>query len=47
MTEPKKQFTTMDEYIASFPKDIQVILEQIRPTIRNAAPDAEEKRKMN
>jgi uncharacterized protein YdhG (YjbR/CyaY superfamily) len=42
MAEPKQQFATIDEYIASFPKDIQAILEQIRATIRNAAPDAEE-----
>jgi uncharacterized protein YdhG (YjbR/CyaY superfamily) len=34
--------TTIDEYIAGFPKDIQEILEQIRSTIRETAPDAEE-----
>lgn len=33
----------IDEYIASFPNDIQEILEKIRLTIRNAAPDAKEK----
>ena len=33
----------IDEYIAGFPKDIQKILEQIRKTIKKAAPDAEEK----
>jgi hypothetical protein len=32
----------IDEYIASFPQDIQAILEQIRATIKKAAPDAEE-----
>jgi uncharacterized protein YdhG (YjbR/CyaY superfamily) len=32
----------IDEYIASFPKDVQEILEKIRMTIRKAAPDAEE-----
>jgi uncharacterized protein YdhG (YjbR/CyaY superfamily) len=32
----------IDEYIASFPKDIQEILEKLRATIRKAAPDAEE-----
>ena len=32
----------IDEYIASFPKDIQEILEKIRMTIRKAAPGAEE-----
>jgi uncharacterized protein YdhG (YjbR/CyaY superfamily) len=33
---------TIDEYIAGFPQDIQEILEKIRVTIREAAPDAEE-----
>ena len=32
----------IDEYIAGFPEDVQEILEKIRKTIRNAAPDAEE-----
>jgi uncharacterized protein YdhG (YjbR/CyaY superfamily) len=36
------QFATIDEYIGSFPEDVQVILEKIRHTIRNAAPGAEE-----
>jgi uncharacterized protein YdhG (YjbR/CyaY superfamily) len=34
---------TIDEYIAGFPSDVQAILEQIRMTIREAAPDAQEK----
>lgn len=34
--------TDIDEYIAGFPKDTQVILEKIRATIKKAAPDAEE-----
>ncbi|WP_169239089.1 iron chaperone [Candidatus Roseilinea sp. NK_OTU-006] len=33
---------TIDEYIASFPPDIQAILQKIRATIRKAAPDAQE-----
>ena len=33
---------TIDEYIAGFPPEIQQLLEQIRTTIRAAAPDAEE-----
>lgn len=37
-TAPK----TIDEYIASFPPDVQAILEKIRMTIRKAAPGAEE-----
>ena len=32
----------MDEYIAAFPGDTQVLLEQVRNTIRKAAPDAAE-----
>jgi uncharacterized protein YdhG (YjbR/CyaY superfamily) len=32
----------IDEYIAGFPPEVQEILEQIRTTIREAAPDAEE-----
>jgi len=33
----------IDEYIAGFPKDVQEILQKIRTTIRNAAPEAAEK----
>ena len=33
---------SIDEYIASFPEDIQKILEQVRTTIKDAAPEAEE-----
>lgn len=35
-------FNTIDAYIATFPETIQAILEEIRATIRKAAPDAEE-----
>jgi uncharacterized protein YdhG (YjbR/CyaY superfamily) len=34
--------TSIDDYIASFPPDVQEILEKIRSTIREAAPEAEE-----
>ena len=34
---------TIDEYIASFPGDVQEILQKIRMTIHEAAPDATEK----
>ena len=37
-TSPKN----MDQYIAGFPQDVQVILEEIRVTVRKTAPDAEE-----
>lgn len=32
----------IDEYIAGFPRDIQELLEKVRQTIREAAPEAEE-----
>ena len=38
----KAKFTTMDAYIASFPKEVQGILEKIRQTILKAAPGATE-----
>jgi len=42
--EPKGgNFSTIDEYIASFPEDIQKILHGLRRTIREAAPDAVER----
>lgn len=33
---------SIDEYIASFPKETQEILEQVRATIQKAAPEATE-----
>ena len=33
---------TIDEYIAGFPHDVQEILEEIRSTIKSAAPEAKE-----
>jgi uncharacterized protein YdhG (YjbR/CyaY superfamily) len=36
------QLQTIDEYIAGFPLEVQVVLEQMRATIRAAAPDATE-----
>ena len=32
----------IDEYIAGFPRDVQAVLNEIRNTIRKAAPDAAE-----
>ena len=32
----------INDYIAGFPKDVQKILEQVRATIKKAAPKAEE-----
>jgi uncharacterized protein YdhG (YjbR/CyaY superfamily) len=34
---------SIDEYIAGFPEEIQVILNQVRTTIKKSAPDAVEK----
>jgi uncharacterized protein YdhG (YjbR/CyaY superfamily) len=39
----KTGFTSIDEYIASFPAETQKILKKVRSTIKAAAPDAEEK----
>jgi uncharacterized protein YdhG (YjbR/CyaY superfamily) len=33
---------TIDEYIAGFPPDVQTLLQQIRATIREEAPEAQE-----
>lgn len=35
-------FTTIDEYISSFPEEIQKLLQTIREEIHNVAPEAEE-----
>jgi uncharacterized protein YdhG (YjbR/CyaY superfamily) len=37
-----KQYENIDEYIKSFPANIQQILQQIRQTIRKAAPEVVE-----
>ena len=42
MKAPQTAPQTIEEYIATFPKDVQEKLEKIRATIRKAAPDAEE-----
>ncbi len=38
----KKSFTTIDEYISTFPADSQAILEKVRRSIRKAVPKAVE-----
>ena len=43
MEDNRSGFTTIDEYIALFPEEIQKKLEEIRTTIRAAAPEAIEK----
>ncbi len=42
MTASNKDFKTIDDYIATFPKNVQVILEEFRRVVREAAPNAEE-----
>lgn len=42
MATAKKQFETVNEYIKTFPKDMQTILRKIRQTIRKTAPTAKE-----
>ena len=43
MTSDKVVFTSIDQYIGTFPEEVQKILEEIRTTIKAIAPDAKEK----
>ena len=36
-------YNSIDEYIAAFPQEIQIILQEIRAVIKESAPKAEEK----
>lgn len=38
----KVEFKDIDSYIATFPKGVQVLLEQVRHAIKTSAPKAEE-----
>jgi len=40
--KPKQRFTTIDEYIAASPKNVQGTLQEVRKAVREAAPEAEE-----
>lgn len=42
MPGPKKKFTTIDEYVKTFPREVQRVLQRLRQTIRKAVPGAEE-----
>ena len=42
MTPDVASPNSIDAYIASFPEDVQVILEKIRRIVREAAPEAQE-----
>ena len=37
---PVKKFETIDEYIGSFPENVQRILEKLRAAVREATPEA-------
>jgi len=43
MKSKKVGFISIDEYIATFPENVQKILEELRGTIKAAAPEAGEK----
>src|SRR5919205_225446 len=43
MASNKAKVASMDEYIAAFPEKTQMLLEELRATIKAAAPDVEEK----
>jgi uncharacterized protein YdhG (YjbR/CyaY superfamily) len=42
LSSSRKVFKSIDEYIATFPKEVQVVLEELRQVIRESAPEAEE-----
>lgn len=37
-----EQLATIDDYISSFPEDVQIVLDRVRRTIRNVVPEAGE-----
>ena len=43
MNSKKAGFSSIDEYIASFPDEVQKILEELRATIKATAPNTKEK----
>ena len=43
MEYKQKKFETIEEYILQFPPNVQELLNQLRQTIRETAPDAKEK----
>jgi uncharacterized protein YdhG (YjbR/CyaY superfamily) len=43
MENKKNAFTSIDEYVLTFPKEVQEKLREIRKVIKAAAPDAEER----
>lgn len=43
METNKSKFASIDEYIATFPKETQKLLKDLRAAIKTSAPNAEEK----
>ncbi|MEI7013435.1 iron chaperone [Leptospira licerasiae] len=43
MDKTKNTFQSIDEYIKTFPKEVQSILQELRKVIRETAPEASEK----
>lgn len=43
MKSKRVNFKSIDEYVASFPEDVQEIMQRLRKTIKAAAPEAREK----
>ncbi|TGN00055.1 iron chaperone [Leptospira dzoumogneensis] len=43
MDKTKSTFQSIDEYIKTFPKEVQSILQELRKVIREEAPEASEK----
>jgi uncharacterized protein YdhG (YjbR/CyaY superfamily) len=39
---PSKKFETINEYIESFPENVQSVLEKLRATVQQASPEAVE-----
>src|SRR5512147_1043370 len=42
MAATRRHFETIDEYISTFPEDVQSILNQLRQAVKETAPEAEE-----
>ncbi len=43
MENKQSDYNSIDEYIGTFPKEVQEILKKLRAVIKEAAPDAEER----
>ncbi|WP_217591820.1 DUF1801 domain-containing protein [Cohnella sp. GbtcB17] len=43
MDQSRNSFASTEDYIATFPPEVQRLLQEVRETIRSAAPEAKEK----